>query len=54
MAKEVIMPALGMTDEQVANVLTYVYSEWKNAGHDITPAEVAAVRKKTAPKKRSR
>jgi len=46
-----VMPALGLTDEQVANVLTYVYSEWKNAGHDVTPTEVAAVRKKTAPKK---
>ena len=46
-----VMPALGLTDEQVANALTYVYNEWKNAGYDVTPAEVAAVRKKTAPKK---
>jgi len=46
-----VMPALGLTNEQVANGLTYVYSEWKNAGFDVTPAEVAAVRAKTAAKK---
>jgi nitrite reductase (NO-forming) len=38
------MPALGLTDEQVANALTFVYSQWNNAGHEVTPAEVAAVR----------
>ena len=40
-----VMPALGMSDEDVANVLTYVYNNWGNAGHDVTPAEVAAVRR---------
>jgi hypothetical protein len=25
-------------------VLTYVYNTWGNAGHEIKPAEVAAVR----------
>jgi nitrite reductase (NO-forming) len=39
-----VMPALGMTDEDVSAVLTYVYNNWKNAGHDVTPAEVRAVR----------
>lgn len=39
------MPALGMSDEDVANVLTYVYNNWKNAGHDVTPAEVSAARR---------
>ncbi len=39
-----VMPALRLTDEDVANVLTYVYSEWGNAGFVIQPAEVAAVR----------
>ena len=38
------MPALGMSDEDVANVLTYVYNNWKNAGHDVTPAEVKSLR----------
>ncbi len=40
-----VMPALGMSDDDVANVLTYVYNNWGNAGHDVTPAEVAAVRR---------
>ena len=38
------MPALNLSDEDVANVLTYVYSVWGNAGHEIKPAEVAVVR----------
>ena len=40
-----VMPALGMSDDDVANVLTYVYNSWGNAGLDVTPAEVAAVRR---------
>jgi nitrite reductase (NO-forming) len=40
-----VMPALGKSDDDVANVLTYVYNNWGNAGHDVTPAEVAAVRR---------
>jgi nitrite reductase (NO-forming) len=39
-----VMPALGVTDDEAAAVLTYVYNNWGNAGHDVTPAEVAAVR----------
>ncbi len=41
------MPALNLPDEDVANVLTYVYNTWGNAGHEVKPAEVAAVRAKT-------
>ena len=37
------MPALNLSDEDVANVLTYVYNTWGNAGHEVKPAEVAAV-----------
>lgn len=40
------MPALNLSDEDVANVLTYVYSQWGNAGREVKPAEVAAVRGK--------
>ncbi len=40
------MPALNLSDEDVANVLTYVYGQWGNAGHEVKPAEVAAVRGK--------
>jgi nitrite reductase (NO-forming) len=39
-----VMPALGLTDEQIANVLTFVYSQWGNAGHEVTPADVKAAR----------
>lgn len=39
-----VMPALGLSDDQVANVLTYVYSQWGNNGTVVRPADVAAVR----------
>ncbi|QTN32783.1 nitrite reductase, copper-containing [Akkermansiaceae bacterium] len=41
---ESIMPSLGLNDENVANVLTYVYSEWDNKGIEITPEQVAKIR----------
>lgn len=40
-----VMPKLTLNNEDVANVLTYIYSEWENAGHEITPADVEKVRK---------
>lgn len=39
-----VMPALGLSDEDVANVLTFVYNNFNNAGHEVTPPEVSAVR----------
>lgn len=39
-----VMPALGMSDEDIANVLTYVYSTWGNSKKTVTPAEVKAVK----------
>jgi nitrite reductase (NO-forming) len=39
-----VMPALGFSDEDVANVMTFVYSQWGNAGHEVTPPEVKTVR----------
>ena len=39
------MPALNLPDEDVANVLTFVYSKWGNAGHEVKPEQVAAARK---------
>ncbi len=39
-----VMPAVNLTDEQVANVLTYVRNTWGNEGEEVTPQEVAAVR----------
>jgi mono/diheme cytochrome c family protein len=43
---EMLMPPLGgaLTNEQIANVLTYVRRSWGNAAAPITPAEVAEVR----------
>ncbi len=39
-----VMPALTLTDADVANVLTYVYSQWRNAGTVVSPEQVRAVR----------
>jgi nitrite reductase (NO-forming) len=39
------MPSLALSDEDIANVLTYVYNTWGNAGHLVTPEEVARQRK---------
>lgn len=36
-----IMPALGLNDEDIANVLTYVLNSWDNKGGEVTPEEVA-------------
>jgi len=41
------MPLLQLSDDDVANVLTYVYSQWDNAGFDVLPQAVGAVREQT-------
>ncbi|MCP5556446.1 MAG: nitrite reductase, copper-containing [Verrucomicrobiaceae bacterium] len=41
---ESIMPQLGLNDEQVANALTYVYSQWGNNGTEVLPDLVKEVR----------
>lgn len=38
-----VMPALGLSREDIANVLTYVYSEWGNSKKVIKPSDVDAV-----------
>ncbi len=35
------MPKLQLTDEQVANVLTFVLNSWGNKGGEVTPQQVA-------------
>jgi len=40
------MPSLQLSDEDIANVLTYVYNTWGNKGFTVTPDEVAKHRKK--------
>jgi nitrite reductase (NO-forming) len=39
-----VMPALGLSDEDIANVLTYAYHSWGNSKKVVTPAEVKAVK----------
>jgi nitrite reductase (NO-forming) len=35
-----VMPAWNLTDEEIANVLTFVYNSWDNSGKEVTPEEV--------------
>lgn len=39
-----IMPKFPLTDEQIANVLTYVYSSFGNSGKEVTTDEVKTLR----------
>ncbi len=39
-----VMPALRLSDDDVANVLTYVYSQCGNSGLVVLPSEVRPVR----------
>ena len=42
------MPAFPLADQDIANVLTYVYNSFGNSGLEVTPEDVKAVRA-TAP-----
>jgi nitrite reductase (NO-forming) len=41
-----VMPAWTLNDEDIANVLTYVYNSWGNSKKEVTPQEVKAHRAK--------
>ena len=41
-------PPPNLTEEQIAEVLTYVYSQWGNSGQKVTADEVAKVKSKNA------
>ena len=41
---QVMPPLPNLSDEEVANVLTYVRNSWGNKGEAVTPAEVKEVR----------
>ena len=43
---EMLMPPVGktLTDEQIANVLTYVRRSWGNTGSAISPSDVYEIR----------
>jgi mono/diheme cytochrome c family protein len=45
----VMVPLNYLTDEQIANVLTYVRNSWGNAGDAVTLDEVARIRQEAAP-----
>lgn len=45
-----VMPAWSLTDEEIANVLTYIYNSWGNSGKEVTAGEVKAVRAKAGVK----
>lgn len=34
------MPHLELSDDDIANVLTYVYSKWENKGLEVSAEEV--------------
>lgn len=41
-----VMPAQSLTDEEVANVLTYIYANWGNTKQEVKPEQVAKRRSK--------
>ncbi len=41
------MPALSLSDEQIANVTTFILNSWGNTGKQVTPDEVKVVREET-------
>jgi nitrite reductase (NO-forming) len=41
-----VMPAWDLPDEDIANVMTYIYSKWGNSGLEVRPTEVHANRVK--------
>ncbi len=44
-------PVAGLSDKDIADVVTYVNNSWGNAGPSVTEAEVAAIKKKYADRK---
>lgn len=41
-----VMPSLGLDDEDIANVLSYITNSWGNQAKEFTPAEIKAERNK--------
>ena len=39
-----VMPAWSLSDEDIANVMTYLYNSWGNSGLEVLPSEVKANR----------
>jgi mono/diheme cytochrome c family protein len=47
----VMPPVAGLSDKDIADVVTYVNNSWGNTGAIVTEAEVAAIKKKYADRK---
>lgn len=45
----VMPPAAHLSDDDIAAALSFVYSQWGNDGREVTPAQVAAVRRGEMP-----
>ena len=45
-----VMPAWSLSEEDISNVMTYIYHSWGNSRKDVTPAEVKANRKRESGK----
>ena len=43
------MPKFPLTDDAIANALTYTYNSFGNSGKEVTPAEVKALRAEAVP-----
>jgi nitrite reductase (NO-forming) len=43
----VMPPMSNLNDDEIANILTYVYNSWGNKGEAVSPAEVTKVRENT-------
>jgi nitrite reductase (NO-forming) len=44
-----VMPAWSLSDEDIANVLSYAYSSWGNSGKEVTPTDVKTARSQMGP-----
>jgi mono/diheme cytochrome c family protein len=42
------IPPGSLTDQQIADVLTYIRNDWGNSASSVSPAEVATVRSSVA------
>lgn len=40
-----VMPAMNLSDEEAANVMTFVFNSWGNSGAEVSPDDVANARK---------
>ena len=39
-----VMPQIQLTDDEIANILTYIHNKWGNSGAEVTSSEVGKYR----------